>query len=761
MERVQNEYILEKYEPMTKKYWQRNKKPNINLLDCPFATDRQLEDQKYLIQQNKNPRGLEPGKNDKPRSIKIAAKIGVGSSVNTKAKVVNKIVREASGIHNYTLVPPIVGKLKEKLEIDPDTHPLMKPYREQSNTNPIMCSFGHRPKSASRTFNPGTMKIRLKKNEIAESAPNGRNGFGLPPSVLSKLLHAPKIYHPGEEFDDPKSNSLYDPHDLFLPNEDIFNSKKSKKDNDAFLQSNSLKVGEHAWSTTLSNGEQDHDQDQDQNENQNNSPKKSPKKHSSKKSTLNKEIIQYEIEKGWNNHFHVIERLSNEKFELRKSGIAELKLLPLKERLTRFAAISVRDSVPQPFCQEKKITDSFLINGISNDPTELYRLSTNSLQHKPLNTIIPYNRTENPYFDAEVEADLKFIQSEYHKKEERKLKKLKKKMLKTALESIPHIEYHPDDAVIEMAHIDELKDNNSNDDNNNNLSGDEDNLNLNINLEDSIVENSKEQKKNSKSPKENNIIQINIEEKKKKKTKKIIEEKQSKEYVFDIKDIEKEDRSDSKKKKKEEEKYKKEEVKLKKITNNDRINEKIHKFENIYKLTLHSLDEVEGTKYQPKKITKNKTQSEEKDIVPPVQDESDVIYTHVMGSFEDYFKHEKEKELLQLQWKKEREEREEKERIKLLQFQKEMERKREGDDEYDNNEGDEGDGGDGEGGEYEQQQQQPKDLIGDSNGEEGDEEDEEKYDDNELFQSSYAEQLEGQRSVNSSNIYDESEGEEK
>lgn len=53
MERIKNEYILEKYEPMTKKYWQRNKKPNINLLECPFATDRQLEDQKYLIEQNK------------------------------------------------------------------------------------------------------------------------------------------------------------------------------------------------------------------------------------------------------------------------------------------------------------------------------------------------------------------------------------------------------------------------------------------------------------------------------------------------------------------------------------------------------------------------------------------------------------------------------------------------------------------------------------------------------------------------------------
>jgi hypothetical protein len=37
-----------------------------------------------------------------------------------------------------------------------------------------------------------------------------------------------------------------------------------------------------------------------------------------------------------------IEKLLNERFELKKSGIAELKLLPLKDRLTRCALLSSR-----------------------------------------------------------------------------------------------------------------------------------------------------------------------------------------------------------------------------------------------------------------------------------------------------------------------------------------------------------------------------------------------------------------------------------
>jgi hypothetical protein len=197
-----------------------------------------------------------------------------------KAKVVNKIVREASGVHNYTLVPPLLShsSYHEKNDIDPDTHPLMKPYREQSNTNPVMCSFGHRPKSASRTFHPGTMKIRLSKGEIAQPAVNGRNGFGLPPSVLLKLLHAPKIHHPGEEYQEEGGDeeggggvegdgtmSLYDPHHLFLSNDQIFNDGQSpnppghshkKKSSMKKLQplgagGESLRIGEQSWSTTL------------------------------------------------------------------------------------------------------------------------------------------------------------------------------------------------------------------------------------------------------------------------------------------------------------------------------------------------------------------------------------------------------------------------------------------------------------------------------------------------------------------------------
>jgi hypothetical protein len=52
LRRVKNE-TLEEYDPMTSKYWQRSKKPNVNLSDSPFATDRQLEDQRYLMEQNK------------------------------------------------------------------------------------------------------------------------------------------------------------------------------------------------------------------------------------------------------------------------------------------------------------------------------------------------------------------------------------------------------------------------------------------------------------------------------------------------------------------------------------------------------------------------------------------------------------------------------------------------------------------------------------------------------------------------------------
>ncbi len=159
------------------------------------------------------------------RSEKFIAQRGESSVLGTKAKVLNKIVREVSGVHTYTLVPPILPKTQKKKKelVDPDTHPLMKPYRDESTRNPIMCSFGHRPRSASRTFHPSTMNVRLQHGEVAAVAGMGKNGFGLQPAVLAKLLHAPSLTSSTLEDEEtaPKA-PLEDPHNLFLPTEELF-----------------------------------------------------------------------------------------------------------------------------------------------------------------------------------------------------------------------------------------------------------------------------------------------------------------------------------------------------------------------------------------------------------------------------------------------------------------------------------------------------------------------------------------------------------
>ena len=150
------------------------------------------------------------------------------TALATKAKVVNKIVREVSGVHTFTLVPPIEKRDKRiKEEVDPDTHPLMKPYRDESSRNPIMCSFGHRPSSASRTFHPSTMNVRLRHEQIATVADNGQSGFGLQPAILAKLLHAPQLDGQKSEEDSKSRASTRpptdweDPHNLFISEGDL------------------------------------------------------------------------------------------------------------------------------------------------------------------------------------------------------------------------------------------------------------------------------------------------------------------------------------------------------------------------------------------------------------------------------------------------------------------------------------------------------------------------------------------------------------
>lgn len=194
---------------MTKQHWKRNKKPSVNFYERPFAVDRQLEDQTYLIEKNRNPRFFEPTKVDKVRSETICAKKGNSRAVAVKANVLNKIVREASGVYNYAIVAPPRSITNEKIKPDPDpeTNPLMRPYAMAAYSKPKMCSYGHRPGSASRVFNPSTMKIRLRHGEIVATGNPNKIGIGLPVAVLQKLLYAPRIPKPGEEFDETESKA--------------------------------------------------------------------------------------------------------------------------------------------------------------------------------------------------------------------------------------------------------------------------------------------------------------------------------------------------------------------------------------------------------------------------------------------------------------------------------------------------------------------------------------------------------------------------
>lgn len=202
MKRINKTKIEVFDEPMSSSYWRRHKKASVDLLrDTPIALDRQLEDQVQLMRQNRNPQAEVPIAGvDKLRSETIGMRKGAASAAAVKAKFVNKFVREASGVHNYAVIPQARASsdsAKPKVAFDPETHPLMKPYRQESNKKPIMCSFGHRPTSASRVFNPATMRVRMRHGETASAGSPGKCGFGLSVAVLSQILHAPPLHRPG------------------------------------------------------------------------------------------------------------------------------------------------------------------------------------------------------------------------------------------------------------------------------------------------------------------------------------------------------------------------------------------------------------------------------------------------------------------------------------------------------------------------------------------------------------------------------------
>eukprot|EP01031_Cornospumella_fuschlensis_P041218 gene41218-50305_t len=204
MVRIEKDGKIEQLDlAMPKSYWMRTRKPTVDYLrDTPFATDRQLEDQRIQQMVNRNPQLYNPTKVDKVRSQVIVAPKGESRSVAMKANVLNKFVREASGVHNYTIVAPpkqVTNDSMTKEILDPETNPRVRSYAVESKQKPVLCSFGHRPSSASRTFHPATMKLKLKHGAIVPALEPHRTTVGLSVAVLKKVISAPPIVSVLEE----------------------------------------------------------------------------------------------------------------------------------------------------------------------------------------------------------------------------------------------------------------------------------------------------------------------------------------------------------------------------------------------------------------------------------------------------------------------------------------------------------------------------------------------------------------------------------
>ena len=240
--------VEEHDEAATKHFWVSHKKASLNLLidDTPFAIDRQLEDQRFSTFNNRNPQLNAPTRADKTRSETMVAKKGAIRDIAIKVKVLNKIVREESGQHTFTLVPPLseAGHRGDAdAGVDPMTHPLFRPYAAEARQKPVVQSFGHRPSSASRIFNPATMKVRLRHGSVAkQEKPAHATGFGIPVAVLTKVLKAPELLRDegpsgvdgdddnddvDNDWDGERAGPLDDPNSLFLSEEDMSSLLKS------------------------------------------------------------------------------------------------------------------------------------------------------------------------------------------------------------------------------------------------------------------------------------------------------------------------------------------------------------------------------------------------------------------------------------------------------------------------------------------------------------------------------------------------------
>lgn len=122
------------------------------------------------------------------------------NTTEVQSKILNKILQNELNLTASTTVPPILEKTRNTGFCDFDTsgvvnrrHPVFRPYYTDTHLRPIMTSDGHSSFSGSRTSIPRQKESRIKNGEITRSdSKKKKTGFGLPVSVLAKLLRVPK-----------------------------------------------------------------------------------------------------------------------------------------------------------------------------------------------------------------------------------------------------------------------------------------------------------------------------------------------------------------------------------------------------------------------------------------------------------------------------------------------------------------------------------------------------------------------------------------
>ena len=424
---------------MPAQYWARNKKASLNLNnDVPLAMDRQFSDQWELIEKNKNPRLYEPMKCDRPITEVRFAKKGVPTPLGMKAKVLNKVVRDASEVKDYVITAPI--RTKEEIEalkdepFDPDVHPLMKPYRKEANQKPKMMNFGHRPSSANRTFHPATMKVKLEHGEIARNKDASNSSFGLPVVVLSKVLNAPKLYHNsdiegrlGSSEKPSRENTSVDPNSdplgLFsMPeaNSTVTSTVASSPDGKGILNTES-------WVSNADDNEINFSKSMTTNN------AKFFNKSNSTKSRWKEGKDWSKLRGPWDTAHHMIKESPNDRFLLKRSALLEAKR-PIKERLTRFIAkaASTGPIDDEPLGMEKVLVDRLIAKG-----------------GKPY--IYQRSKAENPYFDEYVEYAMNDINHAAKAEVDKRTMRVKEFEYKKALDTIPNVPYYPDTVMSDIA----------------------------------------------------------------------------------------------------------------------------------------------------------------------------------------------------------------------------------------------------------------------------------------------------------------------